>query len=96
MAGFKPLMTLIRKAPHAVLLNHLHLEALDHCPTTRAALRQRLTAEGLSDRVYVPEDGETLSISRQPDAPHVAPGAEPGAEPGPIPHLQKWVATRLG
>lgn len=84
------LMTLIRKAPHAVLLNHL--EALDHCPTTRAALRQRLTTEGLSDKVYVPEDGETLSFSHRSDAPHVAPGPEPG----PVPHLQKWVASRLG
>lgn len=84
------LLTLIRKAPHAVLLNHL--EALDHCPTTRRALRERLTTEGLGGKVFIPEDGETLSFSHKPDAPHVQPG--PG--PGSVPRLQKWVASRIG
>lgn len=37
-----------------------HLEALDHCPTSRAELRAEATRRGLADRVWVPEDGETL------------------------------------
>jgi L-ascorbate metabolism protein UlaG (beta-lactamase superfamily) len=84
------LMTLIRKAPHAVLLNHL--EALDHCPTTRQALRERLHAEGLSAKVSIPDDGETLSFSHKPAALHVAPGEGPRS----VPRLQKWIASRLG
>lgn len=37
-----------------------HLEALDHCPVTRAGLWREATALGLSDRLLVPQDGETL------------------------------------
>jgi L-ascorbate metabolism protein UlaG (beta-lactamase superfamily) len=37
-----------------------HLEALDHCPTPRAALRAEARRRGLEDRVWVPEDGETM------------------------------------
>lgn len=84
------LVTLIRRAPHGVVLNHL--EALDHCPTTRQALRERLVAEGLIDKVHIPRDGETLSFSRMHDVPHVPPGRGPGS----VPHLQKWVASRIG
>jgi len=37
-----------------------HLEALDHCPVTRAGLREALVADGLEDRFRIPADGETL------------------------------------
>lgn len=37
-----------------------HLEALDHCPTQRAALRAEARQRGLAERVQVPEDGESL------------------------------------
>ncbi len=37
-----------------------HLEALDHCPTSRARLRDDAARAGLTDRLLVPEDGETL------------------------------------
>lgn len=84
------LVTLIRKAPHDVLLNHL--EALDHCPTTRQALRARLAAEGLTERVFVPEDGEAVTFSRKSQSPHAAPG--PG--PSRIPRLQKWISAQIG
>jgi len=39
-----------------------HLEALDHCPTTRAALRARLASEGLEGATHVPDDGASVSI----------------------------------
>ena len=47
-----------------------HLEALDHCPTTRAQLRQDALRAGLEDRLLVPNDGETLVFSR-PAAPRL-------------------------
>jgi len=52
------LVRLVRVARGQIVLNHL--EALDHCPTTRRDLRARMRAEGLGDRVHVPEDGEAL------------------------------------
>ncbi|NVB40432.1 MBL fold metallo-hydrolase [Pseudenhygromyxa sp. WMMC2535] len=84
------LMTVIRHAPGQVVLNHL--EALDHCPTTRAELRQRLSAEGLSERVHVPEDGEVLSFARAPvDAPPPQLRGDLGERPG----LQKWLTAKF-
>ncbi|MBH9579143.1 MBL fold metallo-hydrolase [Inhella proteolytica] len=40
-----------------------HLEALSHCPVTRAELRQAAQAAGLATRLCVPEDGETLNLA---------------------------------
>jgi L-ascorbate metabolism protein UlaG (beta-lactamase superfamily) len=40
-----------------------HLEALSHCPVTRAELRQAAAAAGLADRLLVPADGETLEFT---------------------------------
>jgi len=37
-----------------------HLEALDHCPVTRACVRELAAATGVGRRVRVPEDGETI------------------------------------
>ena len=45
-------------APGKVIANHL--EAVNHCPTTREDLRKCLAEEGLSEKVAVPEDGEAL------------------------------------
>jgi len=39
-----------------------HLEALDHCPVSRASLREQARRRGLGQRVIVPEDGETLEF----------------------------------
>jgi L-ascorbate metabolism protein UlaG (beta-lactamase superfamily) len=38
----------------------VHMEAINHCGLTRAELRARVAAEGLADRVHVPEDGTAL------------------------------------
>ena len=40
----------------------VHLEAINHCPLTRADLHQRLHDEGLTGRVTVPEDGAEVPI----------------------------------
>ncbi|GAA5785258.1 hypothetical protein YWS52_15780 [Chitiniphilus shinanonensis] len=40
-----------------------HLEALDHCPVSRATLRRRARALGLAERLLVPDDGQTLAFA---------------------------------
>ncbi|AKF03678.1 MBL fold metallo-hydrolase [Sandaracinus amylolyticus] len=82
------LVTLVRRAPGVVVLNHL--EALDHCPTTREALRARMEREGLRAKVRIPDDGEELVLARErvEERPRVRPVAPAGG-------LQKWVAARL-
>jgi len=51
----------IRSVRGRVILNHM--EALDHCPVTRDQARERVRAMGCGGRVFVPEDGEDLSLS---------------------------------
>jgi L-ascorbate metabolism protein UlaG (beta-lactamase superfamily) len=83
------LVALGHLAPGLVVFNHL--EALDHCPTTRAALRARLAAEGLAERCRVPEDGEVVEHHNAAPARVKARGV-PELAPG----LQKWVTGWMG
>jgi L-ascorbate metabolism protein UlaG (beta-lactamase superfamily) len=39
-----------------------HLEALDHCPTSRAQLVADAARAGFTDRLHVPDDGATLEF----------------------------------
>lgn len=55
------LVTFVQKAPHKVVANHL--EALNHCPTTRLQLKQVLAQNGLIEKVSIPSDGETLTYN---------------------------------
>ena len=50
----------IELAPGKVIANHL--EALNHCPTTRMALKRELEKKDLSAKTLIPEDGETLVL----------------------------------
>jgi L-ascorbate metabolism protein UlaG (beta-lactamase superfamily) len=50
-----------RHAPAARVVA-VHLEAINHCPLTRADLHQRLHDEGLTERVTVPEDGAEVPL----------------------------------
>ncbi|MEL7834188.1 MBL fold metallo-hydrolase [Fodinibius sp. Rm-B-1B1-1] len=63
---FKPLLmdmndmlTFFTNAPGKVIANHL--EAVNHCPTTREQLREKLRTHNLRDKVFIPEDGETIT-----------------------------------
>ena len=56
----KELLTFVRNAPGKVIANHL--EALNHCPTTRLQLRQELESKGLLSKVFIPSDGDTIVI----------------------------------
>jgi len=41
----------------------VHLEALDHCPITRAQLRELARTSGISDgSLLIPQDGETIEL----------------------------------
>ena len=65
--------------PGQLVVNHL--EALDHCPTTRAQVQALATAHGLSKRLWVPEDGERRSY------PGVQPAQAANAAPAQSPAL---------
>ena len=53
------ILKFVALAPGQVLANHL--QALNHCPTTRAELKNALGENGLLDKVSIPEDGENVS-----------------------------------
>lgn len=50
-----------KQAPSAKIVA-VHMEAFNHCMLTRKQLRGFLGKKGLSGRVYVPEDGETVQL----------------------------------
>lgn len=53
--------TVCAAAPQAVVVAS-HMEAVNHAMTTRAELRSYLAEHGLTARVMVPADGETIAI----------------------------------
>ncbi|OEE33953.1 MBL fold metallo-hydrolase [Vibrio genomosp. F10 str. ZF-129] len=53
-------MEFIRLSPNKVVANHM--EALNHCAVTRAILKEAIDKNGLSDKVLIPADGETLEF----------------------------------
>lgn len=54
-------------------------------------LAERMRAEGLTDKVLIPADGETLELPAISGEVLVAPGKRAPARPG----LQKWVTARF-
>jgi len=56
----KDIIQFVEQSPGKVIANHL--EALNHCPTTRKQLREKLKEKGLLDKVYIPNDGETIEV----------------------------------
>ncbi len=56
------LIQFVRTAPGKVVANHL--EALNHCPTTRKQLKQNLEKNGLLSKVYIPNDGDVLTFEK--------------------------------
>src|SRR4051794_19738978 len=59
-------VALVRHAPDAQVVA-VHLDAINHCLESRAALRERLVAEGVDERVIVPGDGDEVPVA--PTAP---------------------------
>jgi L-ascorbate metabolism protein UlaG (beta-lactamase superfamily) len=54
------LLDFIRAAPGKVIA--VHLDAFNHCLTTRDILRDAVSKEGLSGKVVIPEDGELIEF----------------------------------
>jgi len=50
----------IRRAPGIVIA--VHLDSFNHCLTSRDKLRAAVLKEGLSQKVLIPQDGETLQL----------------------------------
>lgn len=80
------LVELARRAPGEIVFNHL--EALDHCPTTRAGLAARLAAEGLEEHTLIPADGEELVFETRRAAHRKSPSASM-----PTGGAQKWITA---
>lgn len=83
------MLELVRRSPGKVIFNHL--EALDHCPTTRDELRSRMDSAGLGDKVLIPSDGQELNLERTHSAPHATPRPTVRREPG----FQKWLTAKF-
>lgn len=60
LMNIEEVLEFTKLAPGKVILNHL--EALNHCPTTRKDLRKKLQEQGLLQKVFIPADGETISV----------------------------------
>lgn len=67
---FKPLLMtvedilqFIKDAPGKVIANHM--EAVNHCPTTRTELAKRVAKEGFEDKTHIPEDGEVMAFTER-------------------------------
>ncbi len=54
------ILSFVKDAPGLVIANHM--EALNHCPTRRARLKEELGKAGLLSKTMIPADGETLCI----------------------------------
>jgi L-ascorbate metabolism protein UlaG (beta-lactamase superfamily) len=54
------LLDFIKTAPGKVIA--VHLDAFNHCLTTRDILRDAVSKEGLSDKVMIPADGELMEF----------------------------------
>ncbi len=69
-----------------------HLEAVDHCPTTREQLCERMKAEGLGHRTHAPEDGDSVEFAAS-DAQDQEPGIKTTdlGQPG----IQKWIVNMI-
>ncbi len=53
------ILKFMRNAPNKVLANHL--EAANHCPTKRSDLRKEVSTNGLTHKVFIPIDGESIT-----------------------------------
>ncbi|THD68981.1 MBL fold metallo-hydrolase [Robertkochia marina] len=54
------ILKFIENAPGKVIANHL--EAVNHCPTTREELAKEVADRGHDDRAHIPIDGEVVAI----------------------------------
>jgi L-ascorbate metabolism protein UlaG (beta-lactamase superfamily) len=53
------ILKFVKNAPNKILANHL--EAVNHCPTKRTELQKEVSNIGLTDKVFIPKDGESIT-----------------------------------
>ncbi len=58
LMNMQDIIQFIKNAPGKVLANHM--EALNHCPITRAQLKDELIKNSFTEKVCIPEDGESI------------------------------------
>jgi len=58
--NFEDILKFVDRSPNKVYANHL--EALNHCPTTRIKLKNLLIKNNLIEKVYIPEDGDSFHL----------------------------------
>ncbi len=58
--NLKDIVKFVNRSPKKVYANHM--ESLNHCPTTREQLKNLLEKNSLHNKVYIPDDGETINI----------------------------------
>ena len=54
------ILKFVKNAPKTVVANHLG--ALNHCPTKRSELKEKLIMEELFHKVFIPNDGDVIEI----------------------------------
>ncbi|MEN8138339.1 MAG: MBL fold metallo-hydrolase [Bacteroidota bacterium] len=54
------LIKFIKNFPNKVYANHM--DAVNHCPTTRIKLKELLEKHGLTDKAFIPNDGESFEF----------------------------------
>ena len=55
------ILKFVKNSPKKIIANHL--EAVNHCPTTREQLKEELENRGLLEKVFIPLDGEVMDFS---------------------------------
>lgn len=56
-------MQMLDEVPKNVRLIAVHMDAIDHCQTTRAILRNEARHHGADmSRLIIPEDGESITL----------------------------------
>jgi len=55
------ILVFVKNSANKVIANHL--EAVNHCPTTRSQLKKEILKIGLPDKVYIPNDGESIELN---------------------------------
>lgn len=62
--GLEEMLEFTRLSQGTVVANHL--EAINHCPVTREELAQAAAEAGVGHRLFIPTDGQTLTLGCKP------------------------------
>jgi len=57
LMNMEDILKFVKNAPDQVIANHL--EAVNHCPTKREDLRKAVNTLGLTEKIFIPKDGES-------------------------------------